>query len=248
MNSIEIHEGLFLTSDYCAWYEKERTVLISDFHLGYESVLREDGISLPTFQKDNLLDRLANIKNRYDPDSFIVIGDFKHDFGRAESQVFNELLDIMDYLMEDSSLVMIKGNHDNFLKNYANLKGVPIYEEMMILDDMTLTHGHRDVSVKGHLIMGHEHPAIEIKDEVGSTLKYSCFLYHPERKIIVLPAIDPLSEGRDVIASESFFSKNLDDLDPSDFHVYAISENGLLDFHRIKDLRKIQPHFDSSTL
>jgi len=244
MNSIELHEGLFLTSDYCAWYEKKSVVLISDLHFGYESVLREDGISLPTFQKENLLDRLANIENRYDPDSFIVLGDFKHDFGRAKSEVFHELLDIMDYLMEDSSLVMIKGNHDNYLENYTNLKGVSLHEKMMVLDDMTLTHGHRNVSSKGHLIMGHEHPAIEIKDEVGSSLKYPCFLYHPERKILVLPAIDPLSEGRDVIACESFFSKNLDRLDPSDFHVYAISEDGLLDFHQIKNLRRIQPHLD----
>ncbi len=247
MNSIEIYDGLFLTSDYCVWYEKENVVLLSDLHLGYESVLREDGISLPTFQKENILNRLANIKNRYDPDSFIVLGDFKHDFGKADSQVFNELLDVIDYLMEDSSLVMIKGNHDNFLENYTNLKGVPLNEEMMVLEDLTLTHGHRNVSGEGLLIMGHEHPAIEIKDEVGSTLKYSCFLHHPEHKILVLPAIDPLSEGRDVIASKSFFSKNLDHLNSDDFHVYAISEYGLLDFHQIKDLRKIQPHFGSST-
>ncbi|MBS3781430.1 MAG: metallophosphoesterase [Candidatus Thermoplasmatota archaeon] len=243
MNRIEIRDGLFLTSDYCVWYEKKGTVIFTDFHLGYKSALKEDGISLPTFQKEKLLDRLADIKNRYDPESFIVLGDFKHNFGRSENQEFGELLDIMDYLLEDSSLVMIKGNHDNYLKNYTNMKGVPLYEEKMILDDMTLTHGHKKVNSEGLLIMGHEHPAIEIKDEVGSKLRFPCFLHNSKRRILVLPAIDPLSEGRDVIASTSFFSKNLEHLDQADFQIYAISETGLMDFHRVGDVRNAQPCF-----
>ncbi len=239
MNNVEIADGLFLTSSYCVWYKKKKAVFLSDLHLGCESVQREDGISLPPFQKEEILDRLADIKNEYDPDSFIVLGDFKHNFGRSKGQEFNEVLDIMDYIMEDSSLVMIKGNHDNYLKNYANLKGVPLYEEMMVLEDVILIHGHEKVRRNGLLVMGHEHPAIEMEDEVGSKLRLPCFLYHPEQEILVLPAFDPLSEGRDVTVSTSFFSKGLDHLDPDDFHVYAISENGLLDFHRVRDVRTV---------
>ena len=237
MNKVEIAEGLFLTSGYCVWYEKKKTIFLTDLHLGYESVQKEDGISLPPFQKEEILDRLADIKNEYNPDSFIVLGDFKHNFGRGKRQEFNEVLDIMDYIMEDSSLVMIKGNHDNYLENYADIKGVPLYEERMVLMDLTLTHGHQKVHRNGLLVMGHEHPSIEMKDEVGSKLRLPCFLYHPEQKILVLPAFDPLSEGRDFTVSESFFSKNLDYLDPRDFHVYAISEKGLLDFHRVRDVK-----------
>ncbi|MFW5945475.1 MAG: metallophosphoesterase [Candidatus Natronoplasma sp.] len=242
MNKVEIAEGLFLTSSYCAWYKKRNSVFLTDLHLGYESVQREDGISLPPFQKEEILDRLADVKNEYNPDSFIVLGDFKHNFGRGKKQESNEILDIMDYIMEDSSLVMIKGNHDNYLKNYANIKGVTLYEEKMVLEDVTLTHGHQKVRRNKLLVIGHEHPAVEMKDEVGSKMRLPCFLYHPEEKILVLPAFDPLSEGRDVTVSTSFFSKSLDNLDPGNFHVYAISEKGLLDFHRVKDVRNSLVH------
>ncbi len=240
MNKVEIADGLFLTSDYCAWYENKRAVLVADFHLGYESVLKEEGISIPTFQQEKILDRVADIKNRYEPDSFIVLGDFKHNFGRSENREFKELLEIMDYLMEGSSLILIKGNHDNYLENYANIKGVPFYEEKMILEDMILTHGHQVVRGDSLLIMGHEHPAIEVRDEVGSILRLPCFLYHPERKILVLPAFNPLTEGRDVVESKSFFSKNLDHLYPDDFRVYVISEQGLIDFHKVIDLKAVR--------
>ncbi len=243
MNKVQILDELFLTSDYCVWYEKKNTIIAADFHIGYESALKEDGISLPTFQKEKILDRLADIKNRYHPDSFIVLGDFKHNFGRSENQEFREVLEIMDYIIEDSSLVMIKGNHDNYLENYANMKGVPFYEEKMTLGDINLTHGHSKLHFDGPLIIGHEHPVIQIKDEVGSKMRLPCFLYNPEQEILILPAFDPISEGRDVIRSRSFLSEGLDRFDPAEFQVYAITENGLKDFHTVVDIRSTQPDF-----
>lgn len=244
MHEIEIENGLFLSSNYCAWYKPRETVIVADFHLGYESAMREDGVSLPEMQKEKILDRLSNIKNRYEPETIVVLGDFKHNFGRSEDHDFSELLDMMDYMLEGSSLVMIKGNHDNYLKNYSKVKGVPLYEEKLDLDGITLTHGHKDIAWDDLLITGHEHPAIEIKDEIGSSMRFPCFLYSNKHKVLVLPAIDPMSEGRDVISSPSFFSKNIERLNPEDFHIYAISESGLLDFHRIKDVRRAQPSFD----
>lgn len=244
MQEVEIEDGLILSSNYCVWYRPRRTAVITDFHLGYESVMREDGVSLPELQKEKILDRLSDIKNRYGPDNIVVLGDFKHNFGRSEDSDFSELLDMMDYILEGSSLIMLKGNHDNFLKNYTKVKDVPLYEERMDLDGITLTHGHRDIGWDDLLIMGHEHPAIEIKDEIGSSMRFPCFLYNEKEKVLVLPAIDPMSEGRDVISSPSFFSKNIENLDPADFHIYAISESGLVDFHRVSDVRSAQPSFD----
>jgi len=244
MNEVEIEDGLILSSNYCALYSPKNLAIISDFHLGYESVMREDGISLPELQREKILDRLFDIKNRYDPETIVVLGDFKHSFGRSDDRDFSELLDMMDHMLEDSSLIMIKGNHDNYLKNYTKIKDVPLYDEKMDINGITLTHGHLRIDWDDILIMGHEHPAIQIKDEVGSAMRFPCFLHNKEKGVVVLPSIDPISEGRDVVSSSSFFSKNLEGLDPADFHVYAISDDGLLDFHLVKDIRKAQPHFD----
>ncbi|MFP4142969.1 MAG: metallophosphoesterase [Thermoplasmata archaeon] len=244
MHEIEIEDGLFLSSNYCAWYRPRNTVIVTDFHLGYESVMREDGVSLPQLQKEKILDRLSNIKNRYDPKTVVVLGDFKHNFGRSEDSDFSDLLDMMDYIMESSSLVMIKGNHDNYLKNLTEIKGVPLYEEKMDMDNITLTHGHKEIVSDGIIIMGHEHPMIELKDDIGSRMLFPSFLYNEKHKVLVLPAIDPMSKGRDVISASSFFSKNIEKLNPEHFHIYAISENGLLNFHKVGDVKRAQPSFD----
>lgn len=239
MKKIEIEKGLFVTSDYCLWYEPESTAIISDLHLGYESALKEDGISLPLSQKEKILDRISSIKSRYNPDNFVVLGDFKHNFGKTEDREFHELLDVMDYLMEDSSLVMIRGNHDNYLQNLTELKGVTLYQGKMKLNHITLTHGHRSIEWSDFLVMGHEHPSIKIVDEVGTTMRLSCYLYHEEEKILVLPAFSPFAEGRDIVSSDRFFSELLEEIGPEvgHFHIYALSEDGLVDFHALEQVR-----------
>ena len=244
MREIEIIEGLFLSSNYCVWYRPKDVVIVTDFHLGYESAMHDEGISLPEIQKEKILDNISDIKNRYQPETMIVLGDFKHDFGRSKDRVFSEILDVMDYMLEDSTLIMIKGNHDNYLKNYTRLKEVTLHEVKMKLDHMTLSHGHEEIEWEDLLMIGHEHPAIVIKDEVGSSMKFPCFLYDEEEKVLILPSIDPMRSGRDIITSSSFFSKSIASLEPANFHVYAISEDGLLDFHKVRDIRRTQPDFD----
>ncbi len=240
MKKIEIENGLYITSDRCVWYEPEKTVMIADLHLGYESALKENGFSFPLSQKEKILDKISSIKNRYSPENIVVLGDFKHNFGKMEDDEFHELLDVIDYLMEDASLVMLRGNHDNYLKNLTELKGVTLYQDKMELHDMILTHGDEMVESDGTLIMGHEHPSIKIVDEVGSSMRFPSYLYHETEKILVLPAFSTFAEGRDVVASDFFFSDILEsfNIEMERFHVYAISDEGLIDFRTIEEVRK----------
>ncbi len=245
MKEVEIYPGVYLTTYNCVWYEPEEVIIAADFHIGYEKGLEQDGISVPNFQKENILNRLSTINEKYDPEMYIVLGDFKHDFGRSEDQEFREVLDVMDYLMEESSLVFVRGNHDNYLRNLTKLKGAPLHEDHLTLGPLYLSHGHNEVEWEDLLIIGHEHPALKLRDEVGSLLKLPCYLFHEEREILVLPAFSPMAEGRDVVSSDRFFSKVLKDFkdEIEDFRLYAISDDGLIDFHRIKEVRAASPEF-----
>ncbi len=239
----EIRPGLFLTSDYCVWYEPKRTIILADFHLGRESSMKEQGVSLPRFQKDEILDRLSTIKEKYQPETFIVVGDLKHEFGKNREQEFEEVFEVMDYLTESSDLITIRGNHDNFLKTLTSKKGVPFYEYSMTVDDLFLTHGHKEMEREGTLIMAHEHPSIKIRDEIGAVLKFPCFLYNEKEDIIILPAFSPLAEGRDILSTPGFISSILDEVEIQDFKVFALTESGtgLIDFKTVKEVKKAYP-------
>ena len=239
MDKIEVEPGLFLTSDYCVWYKPKDIIILADIHMGYESGLKEEGFSLPLFQKDEVLDKISTIKDKYDPNTFIIAGDFKHDFGRSEKREFSDILDTMDYILQDCDLTIVRGNHDNYLQNLTDYKGIPFYEESIKIDELFITHGHIDLDYEGVLIIGHEHPSLKIRDEIGAIIKRPCFLHSKRNGIIVLPAFSPMAEGRDIVNTDQFFSDILSDIDDiKDFDIYALSEDGIIHFQTIEKIRK----------
>ncbi|MFO7791783.1 MAG: metallophosphoesterase [Candidatus Saliniplasma sp.] len=241
MEKIDILNEIHITSDYCVWYSPKNVVILADLHLGLEASLKEDGISLPRFQKDEILDRLSTILDKYNPETVIVNGDFKHEFGKNRREEFYEVMDVIDFIKDQVELIIIRGNHDNFLKTITEKKRIVFYEKYIELDNITITHGHEDFPDFDFLIMGHEHPSIKIRDDMGAFIKIPCYLFHKTKKILILPAFSPLSEGRDMISADSFISDNLKEIDIEDFHVYALTESGLMNFKTIKDIRQAYP-------
>ena len=243
MEKKELIDGLFITSDYCVWYEPKKTIILSDFHLGFEASLKDEGVSLPRYQKDEILNRLSTIIDKYEPRTMIVNGDFKHEFGRNRREEFYEVVDVIDYILDNCNLGVVRGNHDNFLKNITEKKNVPFYETPLHLNNLVLVHGHKEIDEDRFLIIGHEHPSIKIRDDMGALVKLSCFMYDKKNKILILPAFSPLAEGRDMINSEDFISEAIKGLAIADFHVYALTDEGLMDFQTVKDVRNAYPEW-----
>ncbi|MFW6040524.1 MAG: metallophosphoesterase [Thermoplasmatota archaeon] len=241
MDKKEIFEGLYITSDKGAWYEPKKIFILSDLHLGFEANLEEDGISIPRFQKKDILESLSTILDKYDPETVIINGDLKHEFGKNKKEEFFEVMDIIDFLKEYRKLVIIRGNHDNFLKNITEKKGIPLHEEPIVIDDITVTHGHKAVDIEGLLIIGHEHPSIKIRDDMGSFIRLPCYLYHETKNILILPAFSPLAYGRDMLNSDKFISDAIKNENLENFQVYAVTDSGLMDFKKIRDIREAYP-------
>src|SRR5439155_11409842 len=62
----------------------------------------------------------------------------------------------------------------------------------------TIVHGHEEVSTLHPIVMGHEHPAVKLKDELGATVSVPAFLV--TERLVVLPAFSPLPLGVDVFS------------------------------------------------
>lgn len=241
MQKIEVSDGIYITSDRCVWYASKDVIILADLHLGLEASLRDEGYSVPRIQKDRILERLSTIMDKYQPITVVVNGDLKHSFGKNSGEEFYDLLDIVDFINEQSELVIVRGNHDNFLKSITEKRGIVFYEDYMILDDITITHGHKRVEDHDILIIGHEHPSLKIRDEMGSLVKIPCFLYNDNEKVIVLSAFSPFSEGRDMISARKFISESINHMDIAEFYVFAVTDTGLMNFQTVKDIREAYP-------
>ena len=235
MDEVEVFPGIRITKDYALWLEEEETIAIADLHLGFEGVLYEEGFAMPRFQKDEMLKRLKGIVKRYNPKKMVVNGDLKHEFSRNLPQEWNEVSEVLDCLEGNTELHFTRGNHDNYLMTILAKRDLEL-PKVLRWKGITFAHGHESLEWKGLLVIGHEHPSVKLKDEIGAFIKVPCYLVG--ENVIVLPAFSPLAYGTNVTAM-SPISPPLENMDFGNLRVYTLDEKtGLLDFGRVRDIAR----------
>lgn len=241
MQKVDLGDGLEIFDEYCLYLKDTKSVVIADLHLGYEGVMQSEGVFFPRYQKKVIINRLERILNHLAPQKIIVNGDFKHEFSRNLSQEWREIKEVLDFLRQRTEVVMIRGNHDNYLMTILSKYDIELrdsYKE----ENIIISHGHNMVQKDENqtLIMGHEHPSIKLRDEIGAGVRLPCFMFDEDNNILVLPAFSPLATGSDVVSTprNEFISPILKGQGCENFKVYAISQSELIDFKTVGELRK----------
>ena len=200
--------------------------------------MQEAGVAIPRRQKRVMLERLERLLTAYAPETVIVDGDFKHEFSRNLEEEWKDVQDVLDFLLERTVPVLVRGNHDNYLMQILSRRGLDLHRKYG-LAGFTFVHGHDDPGVTGPLVLGHEHPAVKLRDDVGAVYSLPAFVV--ARELVILPAFSPLALGVDV-TERPRMSPLLQDRDLGDARVYAIDdETGLMDFGRVRDLERAAP-------
>lgn len=240
MESMEILPGVRVTSDRCLVLDDGPTVVLGDLHLGYEKALEEEGMYIPRINTDSIREALNRIICKYEPKRIVLLGDIKHDFKRTRYEGKEEVRKVIELLENAADVIVIKGNHDNFLQNI-------LYDtDLMAVDyvDMCgfrMEHGHND-SGKRPVIIGHEHPSVRIAGSVSGGVKLQCFLHLKEEGIIVIPPFSPLSSGSDLSLAgpETFMSPACRAANVGEADVYALSEFGILLIGKLSEIEDIE--------
>ena len=237
---MEISKGIKIV-DTALWFEIEKVLIINDLHIGYEEALHRKGVLVPRFQLEQIINKLKSILQKTKPAKIIINGDLKHEFGKVLRQEWREVLEFLDFLLRNvSEVIIIKGNHDPVIKPIADKKGIAVVSEYMIGDTLIL-HGDELVETNAkRIIIGHEHPAITIR-EGSKWEKYKCFLKgnwkrkdKKNKELIAVPSFNPLLEGTDVL-KEQLLSPFLDDI--GKFEVYVVGEKEVYFFGKVKELQ-----------
>lgn len=226
----------------------EDYLIISDLHLGYEQSLNTEGLMIPKFQFEKILSRLEDI-NRVSPSKRIVInGDLKHEFGKITRQEWKEVNSFLRFLQDNyDEIVLIKGNHDNFVPYISKKLDLEVKETFTIHNTLLL-HGHQllenlEYTNEDTLIIGHEHPCIGLRS--GERVeKIKCFLKgeFKGKNLIVMPSFNFVSEGSDIL-HEKLLSPFLKSYPLDDFEAYGIENFEVFPFGKIKDIIKVSQQF-----
>src|SRR5947208_12940936 len=175
MDRLEIAKGVEATRDFALLLRDERALVISDLHLGFEGALAEQGVSIPRFQRRVILERLGQMFDRTKAEQVIIAGDFKHEFSKNLVDEWVEVKQVLRFIRDRAKPVLVRGNHDNYLATILGDLNLPLNARADV-GGYTIVHGHEEVSTLHPIVMGHEHPAVKLKDELGATVSVPAFL------------------------------------------------------------------------
>ncbi len=212
-----------------------KTCIISDLHLGIENVMVEKGFSVPRMQIPEIVDDIRRIVRTYSPKRIVIAGDLKHEFSRNLPYEWEDVGILLEEL-SDLEVIVVRGNHDNFLPAILSKYGVEMVDELEVHGWMVV-HGHKECD-GDRIIMGHEHPAVKIRYR-GAVYDYKCYI-RVKGSIIVLPAFSPIVTGVDLLSSDGFLSPILKGVRDDDVEVYAICGE-VVYLGRLSDLKSVGP-------
>jgi putative SbcD/Mre11-related phosphoesterase len=223
------------------FFPKQGILVIGDLHLGYDAMIRNQGINLPFDQleetKKELELILKKIKAIYTLKKIILLGDIKHDFHFQQNEIYDlrDFLRFLEKYLPKEDVILIKGNHDTFtLKDYQ-------LHDFYIEDEVAFTHGEqtyeelfKNKNIK-IIIMSHIHPAVLIKDKTNiKREKYKCFLIgkYKKKQIIILPSFFSITEGSEIseYTKEEKYQQMIPKNKLKSFKTYVVCKNEVYNF------------------
>ena len=229
--------GNYKFIDLALYLERKKILVFADFHMGFEESLNEEGFLIPRFQFKETINRLKKILDSVKVNEIVINGDLKHEFGKISDTEWRYTLELLDFLLTYSKkIVLVRGNHDTILGPIADKKGIKIVNHYEV-DDFLICHGDKIISSNcKNIIIGHEHPAISLRNS-GREETFKCFLEgkFENKKIIVMPSFNLITEGTDILKEKllsPYLKKSLDN-----FKIFIIGDR-VYSFGDLKNFRK----------
>jgi len=231
------------------FFPKSEILAIGDLHLGYDKMLKNQGISLNFNQLEETKKEIEliikKIKAIYTLKKIILLGDIKHHFAFQKSEFFDvrNFLRFLEKFLPKENIILIKGNHDTFtLKDYE-LKNFYIAGKD---GELAFTHGDKsyeelfDKKIKT-IITSHIHPAVLIRDKNNiKKEKYKCFLIgkYKRKEFIVVPSFFQITEGADFdrITDKKDFKQIIPAQKLKLFNAYVVGKNKVYNFGKFGDI------------
>ena len=185
-------QRLVLSPERCFFWEDQKTLVLSDMHIGKAAHFRKAGIAVPqqVFQED--MHRLFQQIHFFSPQRIIVTGDLFHSEANLEHDWFSnwrkELAGI--------EFILVKGNHE-ILRNdvYQNL-GIALVDKELEIGPFFFSHDLIEEKRNGFSFVGHTHPGIRIQGKGKQSFVFPCFYFTSD--FCILPAFSKFT-GKHVV-------------------------------------------------
>jgi len=209
-----INENDFLLSpERVMYWEKQKTLVIADLHIGKTGHFRKSGIPVPQniFKED--LQRLFSQILFFKAEQVIIAGDLSHSQSNKEMDLFKKWRNDMLAL----NIRLVNGNHDILEDNWYKELNIERADNLLI-DGFSFYHDPADAEKNEtdnthYSFCGHLHPGTSIRGRGRQSLQFPCFYFGHTTGI--LPAFSRFTGFVNVQAKEGE-------------NVFAIVENSIM--------------------
>lgn len=204
------NENFILHSSGAVFWEKQKTIIISDVHLGKVMHFRKHGIAIPQNAISENFRKITAVLDYFLPEKIIFLGDLFHSAKNAEWNIFEEWLS-----NHKQETYLITGNHDIIDESHYKKIGV-IVTDILEIDHFFFTH-HPTEKENLFNFSGHIHPGIVLRGLGLQSLRLRCFFCRPNQ--IILPAFGEFT-------GKHFLKPNSEDT------IYAIAGNDVIQINK----------------
>ncbi len=167
----EIQQQQFqFSSQRCVYWENEKTLIVSDLHLGKTGHFRKEGINVPQNIYKEDLHHLFTAIQYFKAQQIIIVGDMFHSVANKELNLFSKWR--TDF--KQTRFVLVKGNHDILEENWYKDNKIIVHHNELTVNGISFCHDGI-LNKDGFTFTGHIHPGVKIKGVGKQSLSLPCF-------------------------------------------------------------------------
>lgn len=174
-------ESFFLLPEKAIYWKEDKTIILTDIHLGKAAHFRKSGIQVPEAVHIADYIRLKNLLLKYNPQKILILGDLFHSDLNREWERFSS------WMSEFKSMefLLIPGNHDILPDKLYSLANLKVCRDGFTAGPFTFVHHYTGTSA-GYFLSGHIHPAVRLNGPAKQSMVLPCFYF--AKSYGVLPA------------------------------------------------------------
>ena len=162
-----------LLPEKAIYWRIQKTLFLSDIHLGKVNHFRKAGIAIPEEAGRRNYTVLQDILIDYHIEHVYILGDLFH------SQLNEDWYRFSDFIGHYPSIKfhLVLGNHDILKKEVYDNSLLHIYEEPMAMGPFLLSHHPLEQDFGLYNLCGHIHPCIKLHGKSRQSLRLPCFYF-----------------------------------------------------------------------
>ncbi|WP_242696017.1 ligase-associated DNA damage response endonuclease PdeM [Desertivirga brevis] len=189
MMSAHCLEWKFLEQTFCLlpqkaiFWQEEKTLIVSDLHIGKVGHFRKAGIAIPRTLEQEDLSTLSDLIHEWRPSKVIFLGDLFH----SEINSDWNWLQLWRGLFPEVYMILVKGNHDILPQQHYEEAGFKITERF---ETPTFAFVHEPLGAgqlqieNKYVFSGHIHPGVKLRGGGRQSLTISCFYFGLRQAIL----------------------------------------------------------------